>query len=183
VTLEVVVIGFYRVVGSLPTWKWPLAGGLLAIFVDLTDLYLMNVLDLGGIPDYQLFDKLADQVYLAVFLLVALRWTGPERAISIVLYAFRMVGFVLFELTGDRAVLLLFPNVFEFWFLFIAAFHHFRPPMSWTRAELALVLVPLIGAKEVQEWALHWARLFDNITFLDALEQIRRWLLGLVGGS
>jgi hypothetical protein len=144
VTLEVVVIGFYRVVGSLPTWKWPLAGGLLAIFVDLTDLYLMNVLDLGGIPDYQLFDKLADQVYLAVFLLVALRWTGPERAISIVLYAFRMVGFVLFELTGDRAVLLLFPNVFEFWFLFIAAFHHVRPAMSWTRAELALVLVPLI---------------------------------------
>jgi hypothetical protein len=180
-TLEVAVIGLYRIFGSLPALKWPLAGGLLAIFVDLTDLYLMNVLDLGGIPDYQLFDKLADQVYLAVFLVVALRWAGPERSISVVLYAFRLVGFVLFELTGNRAVLLLFPNVFEFWFLFIAAFHHVRPTMSWTRPELAAVLVPLIGAKEVQEWALHWARLFDNITFLEALDQIRRWLLGLVG--
>jgi hypothetical protein len=181
VTLEVAIIGLYRVVGSLPTLRWPLAGGLLAIFVDLTDLYWMNVLDLGGIPDYQMFDKLADQVYLAVFLIVALRWTGPERTISVVLYAFRIVGFVLFELTGERAVLLLFPNVFEFWFLFVATLHHFRPATTWTRMQLAVVLVPLIGAKEIQEWALHWARMFDNITFLDALDQIRRWLLGLVG--
>jgi hypothetical protein len=183
VTLEVVVVGLYRVFGSLPTLKWPLAGGLLAIFVDLTDLFWFNVLDLGGVPDYQMFDKLADQVYLAVFLIVALRWTGPERTISIVLYAFRIVGFVAFELSGDRAVLLLFPNVFEFWFLFIAAFHHVRPAFAWTRLQLAAVLVPLIGAKEVQEWMLHWARLFDNVTFLQALEQIRHWLVGPFGLS
>lgn len=182
-TLEVAVVGLYRILGSLPALRWPLAGGLLAIFVDLTDLYWFNVLDLGGVPDYQMFDKLADQVYLAVFLIVALRWSGPERAISIVLYAFRMVGFVVFELSGERAVLLLFPNVFEFWFLFIAAVHHFRPAMAWTRLQLAVVLVPLIGAKECQEWALHWAKLFDNVTFLEALEQIRRWLAGLVGFS
>lgn len=180
-TLEVAVIGLYRVVGSLPALKWPLVGGLLAIFVDLTDLYWMNILDLGGIPDYQLFDKLADQVYLAVFLIAALRWTGPERTISIVLYAFRMVGFVLFELTGARVILLAFPNVFEFWFLFIAAWHHVRPAMLWTRVQLAAVLVPLIGAKEIQEWMLHGARLFDNITFLEAMEQVRRWIVGPFG--
>src|SRR5260221_4125669 len=153
-TLEVVVIALYRVVGSLPTLRWPLAGGLLAIFVDLTDLYWMNVLDLGGIPNYQVFDKHADQVYLAVFLIVALRWTGPERTVSIVLYGFRMAGFLLYEFTGERAVLLLFPNVFEFWFLFIAALHHVRPVLDWTTPRLAAVLAPLIVAKEVQEWAL-----------------------------
>lgn len=180
-TLEVIVIGLYRVVGSLPALKWPLAGGLLAIFVDLTDLFWMDVLDLGGIPDYQLFDKVADQVYLLIFLIVALRWSGPERAISVVLYAFRMIGFLAFELTDARGVLLLFPNVFEFWFLFIAAWHHVRPGMEWSRLQLAAVLVPLIGAKEVQEWMLHWARLFDNIYFLDALDQIRRAITGPFG--
>jgi hypothetical protein len=92
-----------------------------------------------------------------------------------------MAGFLLYELTGERAVLLVFPNVFEFWFLFIATLHHVRPAFDWTTPRLAAVLVPLLAAKEVQEWALHWARLFDNITFLDALEQIRRWLTGLVG--
>lgn len=177
-TLELFVIALYRIAGSLPVLRWPLAGGLVAVFVDLTDLYWMNVLDLGGLPNYQVFDKVADQVYLAAFLVVALRWKGPERTISIVLYAFRMVGFVLFELTGERAVLLLFPNVFEFWFLFIAARHHVRPGFAWTRTRLAVVLVPLLVAKEFQEWALHWARLFDEITFLDALDEVRGWLFG-----
>jgi hypothetical protein len=178
-TFEIAFIALYRVLGSLPAWRWPLAGGLLAIFVDLTDLYWMDLM--GPLPDYQTFDKLADQVYLAVFVLVALRWSGPERAISVVLYLFRMAGFLAFELTGERAVLLLFPNVFEFWFLFVAAWHHVRPAMAWTWPRLAAVLVPLIAAKELQEWALHWARFFDNVTFLDALDQVRRWLLGPFG--
>ncbi len=182
-TLEVAVIGLYRVAGSLPALRWPLAGGLLAIGVDLTDLYLMNVLDLGGIPDYQLFDKLADQVYLAVFLVVALRWSGPERAISVVLYAFRMVGFVAFELTGVREILLLFPNVFEFWFVLVAALHQLRPTFTWTAARIAPALALLAGAKGVQEWMLHVARLFDNITFVDALDQIRRWVFGFFGAG
>jgi len=180
VTAEVAFIALYRVLGSLPAYRWPLAGGLLAIAIDLTDLYWMNVLDLGGIPDYQLFDKLADQVYLAVFLIVALRWTGPERTISIVLYCWRMAGFLILELTGERAVLLLFPNVFEFWFLFIAALHHARP-VTWTASRLAPVLLVLGALKEIQEWALHWERMFDYITFLEAVEQVRRWLLGWLG--
>jgi hypothetical protein len=180
-TAEVAFIAVYRILGSLPAYRWPLAGGLLAIAIDLTDLYWMNVLDLGGIPDYQLFDKLADQVYLAVFLIVALRWTGPERTISIVLYCWRMAGFLILELTGERAVLLLFPNVFEFWFLFIAALHHVRPAVAWTSLRLGAVLAPLLILKEVQEWALHWERMFDYITFLEAVEQVRRWLLGWLG--
>ncbi len=111
---------------------------------------------------------------------MALRWTGPERAVAIALYVFRMVGFVGFELTGERAILLFFPNLFEFWFLFVAAIHHFRP-IAWTAPKLAAVLAPLLVAKEVQEWALHWARLFDNITFLQAMDEIRRWFFGLFG--
>jgi hypothetical protein len=182
-TAQVGFIALYRILGSLPTLRWPLAGGLVAIFVDLTDLFWMNILGVPGGPEYQVFDKVADQVYLAVFLVVALRWTGPERTVSIALYCYRLVGFVLFELTGERALLLLFPNVFEFWFIFVAAFHHFRPAMAWHSWQLAIVLTPLIVAKEIQEWSLHWARMFDNITFLEALEHIRRWLVGWVGLS
>jgi hypothetical protein len=183
VTLQVGFIALYRILGSLPALKWPLAGGLLAIFVDLTDLFWMNILGLPGGPTYQVFDKIADQVYLAIFLVVALRWTGPERTLSMLFYCYRLVGFVLFELIGERALLLLFPNVFEFWFVFVAAVHHLRPALAWRNWQLAAVLAPLIAAKEIQEWALHWARMFDNITFLEALEQIRRWLFGLVGLS
>jgi hypothetical protein len=177
-TLEVLVIGAIRVLGSLPVLRWPLAGGILAIVVDLSDLLLRDVLDLGGIPDYQSFDKWVDQVYLGAFLVVALRWSGPERAISVGLYLFRLVGFVAFELTGERALLLLFPNVFEPWFLLVAAIHRFRPGFAWRPATTIAVLAVLVAIKEVQEWALHGARLFDSISSLDFLEIVRRWLFG-----
>ena len=177
-TLEVLVIGAIRILGSLPVLRWPLAGGLLAIAVDLSDLLLRDVLDLGGIPDYQAFDKWVDQVYLGAFLIVALRWADPERAIAVGLYVFRLVGFVAFELSGERALLLLFPNVFEPWFLCVAAVHRFRPGFTWRPAATAIVLAVLLVLKEVQEWALHGARLFDKITSLDFIEMVRRAIFG-----
>ena len=177
-TVEVLVIGAFRVLGSLPVLRWPLAGGLLAIVVDLSDLLLRDVLDLGGIPDYQAFDKWADQVYLAAFLVVALRWTGPERTVAVALYAYRLVGFVAFELTSERALLLVFPNVFEPWFLTVAVIHRFRPAFAWRPATTVPALALLTVIKEAQEWALHGARLFDGISSLEFLDRVRRWLTG-----
>ena len=177
-TLEVLVIGAVRILGSLPVLRWPLAGGILSILVDLSDLLLRDTLDLGGIPDYQAFDKWADQVYLGLFLIVALRWSGIERSIAIALYLFRLVGFVAFELTGERTLLLVFPNVFEPWFLVVAAVHHWAPGFAWRPATVAVVLAGLVAVKEAQEWALHGARLFDGISSLEFLDRVRRWITG-----
>jgi hypothetical protein len=178
-TLEVVVIAVYRIVGSLPVLRWPFAGALLSIAVDLFDLLLIGLLGWEGIADYQSLDKYLDQVQLALFLVVALRrWSGPERRIAVALYVYRMVGFVAFELTGNRPILLLFPNVFEFWFVLVAGLHAFRRPVTWNAAPTGAVLAVLTVLKEIQEWALHGARLFDQITFLDALRLIWRTLTG-----
>jgi hypothetical protein len=177
VTLEVIVIAAIRIAGSLPVLRWPLLGGLLAILVDLSDLLLRDLLDLGGVPDYQGLDKWLDQVYLGAFLVVALRWTGPARTVAIALYLFRIVGFVAFELTGERALLLLFPNVFEFWFIVVAAVGDTRVA-NWSRGRLAIVLIALTGLKEAQEWALHGARLFDAIGTLEAIDLVWRRLTG-----
>ncbi|MFA7250450.1 MAG: hypothetical protein WC273_12565, partial [Dehalococcoidia bacterium] len=70
-TLEVLVIAALRIVGSLPVLRWAFAGAIIAILVDLSDLFAMNLLHLGGFPDYQEKDKWLDQVYLATFLIVA----------------------------------------------------------------------------------------------------------------
>ena len=176
-TLEVLVIGAIRIVGSLPVLRWPLAGGLLAVLIDLSDLLLQDVLDLGGIPDYQSLDKWVDQVYLAAFLAVALRWTGPARSIAIALYAFRLVGFLAFELTHDRNLLLWFPNVFEFWFLLVAAVGAERVA-GWSSRHIAVALIVLTALKEFQEWALHGARLFDSIGAVEFLELVWGRLTG-----
>jgi hypothetical protein len=176
-TLEVAVIAAIRILGSLPVLRWPLFGGLLAILVDLSDLLLRDVLDLGGVPDYQGLDKWLDQVYLGAFLVVALRWKGPARTIAIALYVFRLVGFLAFELTHERALLLLFPNVFEFWFIAVAALGDARIA-AWSRAQLAVALVLLTGLKEFQEWALHGAKLFDSIGALEFVDLVWRRLTG-----
>ena len=162
----------------MPVLRWPLAGGLLAILVDLSDLLLRDTLDLGGVPDYQAFDKWMDQVYLGLFLIVALRWSGIERGVAVALYLFRLVGFAAFEPTGQRELLLVFPNVFEPWFLGVAAVHHWRPGFAWRPAAIVATLAALTAVKEVQEWALHGARLFDGISSLEFLDQVRRWLFG-----
>jgi hypothetical protein len=176
-TAEILVIAAIRICGSLPVLRWPLAGGILAILVDLADLLLRDVLELGGIGDYQTLDKWLDQVYMATFLVVALRWAGVARTVAVALYAYRMVGFVLFELTADRGLLLAFPNVFELWFLLVAAVGAERVA-RWSIPRITAALVTLTAAKEAQEWALHGARLFDGISSLEFLELVRRRLTG-----
>jgi hypothetical protein len=172
-TPEVAVVGLYRILGSLVVLRWPFAGALIAIGVDLTDLLLFNLLDLGGVPDYQSFDKWADQVYLLAFLIVALRDFRPlEKRVAVGLYLFRLVGFIAFEAGAPRETLFVFPNLFEFWFVAVVVVARLRPAFTWTPARTAAVLAALLVAKLAQEWALHIAKLFDSFTFLDALRAI-----------
>jgi hypothetical protein len=124
-TTEMWIIAAVRIASALPVLRWPLAGALIAIFVDGSDLFLRDWLQLGGVKNYQSFDKWLDQAYMLTFLIVALRWEALPRNIAVALYAFRLAGFITFKLTGDREVLILFPNVFEYWFIFVAAIKTF----------------------------------------------------------
>ena len=169
-TLEMVVVGAIRVIGSLPVLRWPLAGGLLAILVDFSDLFLRSWLELGGLGDYQAFDKYLDLVYMTTFLIVALRWPDPERAILVVLFVFRIVGVAIFEISGERGLLLFFPNLFEFFFIFVAAQKQFAPSFQYTPGVTAVVLGALLIPKEFQEYALHEARWLDDYVATEVVE-------------
>ncbi len=190
VTTEEIIIAVVRVVGSLPVLIFPFPGAILAMLVDLSDLFLMNLLDEGGVTDYQEFDKWLDQVYMFTFLVVALRWQGTPRNIAVGLYAYRLIGFVTFEVTQERDVLILFPNLFEFWFVFVAGAKFLRldeqwrgeprilglVPFRYTRGQLASVLPVLLAIKLLQEFALHVGRWFDSFTAVEAVEWLWRFL-------
>ena len=139
-TTEEIVIALVRVTGALPVLRWALAGALIAIAVDLSDLFQMNLLDLGGVGNYQALDKWLDLSYMVTFLIVALRWKGPARTVAAALFALRLVGFATFEATGNRWVLLAFPNAFEFWFVFVAALHDYWPSYQLTATRSLLLL-------------------------------------------
>src|SRR5919204_1590589 len=167
VTWQVAVFVIYRVATALPTLRWPLAGALIAVIGDFCNLFLMDWI--GGIADYQSLDKACDLAYMLTFLVVALRWAGLERAVAVGLFFFRMIGDAVFEVSGDRLVLLLFPNVFEFWFIAVAAWHHFRPATSLAPRQAAVALVALLLGKEAQEYFLHYDRFLDQFSAFEAV--------------
>lgn len=172
-TLEEVIIAIVRILGSLLVFKWAFVGGVIAVLVDLSDLFMMNLLDLGGVRNYQSFDKWVDQVYLAAFLIVAVRKFGPlPRNIAVILYVYRFTGFLMFELTGWRQGIIFFPNVFEFWFLFVASLPHWRPNFQYSFRNVALVLAVLTALKLIHEYIIHYAQLLDSFTAIEAVEWI-----------
>ena len=175
-TWEMVIIGAVRVGGSLPVLRWAFAGAIIAILTDLSDLFLWNLIDLGGLGDYQRFDKYLDQVYMATFLVVAVRWPALPRTVAVALYLFRLVGFAAFELTGWRWLLPLFPNLFEFWFLAVAAQQRWRPAFVWTRGRVLGWGGVLLALKELQEYVIHGARWLDSFTAIEAVQAIWRCL-------
>ena len=175
-TTEELIIAAVRVAGSLPVLRWAFAGSLLAILVDFSDLFMMNLLDLGGVRNYQALDKWLDLAYMGTFLWAAWRWQGPVRTIALALFAYRMVGVLAFEALGTRGVLLAFPNVFEFWFVFVAGARRFTPGYEFTWRRALLWLAPVALLKEFQEYALHGAQWLDNYVAVDVVADIWRWV-------
>ena len=175
-TWQVAVFVSFRLLSALPTLRWPLAGALIALVADFADLFLMDAI--GGITDYQRLDKLCDLGYLATFLIMAARWSGLERIVAFALFAYRMIGEVAFEITGERALLLLFPNVFEFWFVAVAARRHYRPERALTPRQASLALVILLVGKEPQEYFLHVDRFLDRFSALGALQGVWHTVIG-----
>ena len=195
-TTEEIIIAIVRILGSLPVLAWPFPGAIIAMLTDLSDLFLMNLLHLGGVDDYQSYDKWLDQVYMLTFLAVALRWQPTPRNIAVALYAYRLAGFAAFEATGERDLLIVFPNLFEFWFVFVAGLKHFhleetpvgkgpgpdRPrlanliPFRYEPRQLAIVLPVLLAAKLAQEFTLHIGRFLDDFTAVEAVEWIWRFV-------
>lgn len=175
--MEIVVIGLVRVIGSLGVLRWAFAGALFAVAVDFSDLFLKNLLDLGGLKDYQRFDKIADLVYMGCFLWVSRRWRGPAKTWSLALITFRLAGLVTFELSGARWVLLAFPNVFEFWYIANAGILHWRPEKTLDRRGATLLLLAVLPLKLFQEYALHYGKWLDGFTAVEAVEAIWRWVV------
>lgn len=168
-TLEQLIIASVRIAGSLPVLRWAFAGALIAIIIDFSDLFLMGWINLGGIGDYQSFDKWLDLVYMGTFLWVVIRqWErGPARNIAISLFIFRMVGLFTFEVTGNRWVLLMFPNVFEFWFIGIAAQQHWWPNYEMNPRRITAWMTLCLALKMTQEWILHGGKYLDRYRAVD----------------
>ena len=170
-SLEELIVIIVRISGSLPVIYFPFFGSLFAILVDLSDLFIIGNLDLGGVRNYQRLDKLLDLSYMLTFLLVSLRWSKLERNISIFLFIFRIFGMIFYEITGSRIILFSFPNIFEFWFIGISLYKFRNKLINMKSITFILVIATIL--KLLQEWILHWNKYLDNYAMGDILSVIK----------
>ena len=156
-----------RVIVPLAILRWPLAGGILALVIDAIDVVLVDAFAklVGEPPEfgplYAQLDKWLDLYYLALEVVVARRWTNVvTRRTAYALFGWRLLGVILFEITVERPLLVIFPNLFENYFLYVLiAERWFRRfvPRTWAQSGLACLL--LLIPKEIQEYVLHWEQL------------------------
>src|SRR5690606_5460592 len=116
-------------------------------------------LDLAG---YQGYDKALDIYYLSIAYVATLRnWVNLFAfRVSRVLFYLRLAGVVLFELTGWRLLLFIFPNTFEYFFIWYELVALLRDPRRLPRATVVGAAAAIwIIIKLPQEFWLHIARL------------------------
>lgn len=157
-------------------FRWPFWAALLCIAADASDTVIPEALGTGTIhSNYHAFDKAFDIYYLAFEAVVAWRWQDPlAKWTALALFALRLTAVVLFELTEIRQLFLLVgPNVFENFYLWVAASRAANPAYRiGSPRRLALILL-LVGApKLLQEYVMHYR---EAQTWHFVKEQIFRW--------
>ena len=144
----------------IPRYALPaILGALVIDAADQTIFQQLTDLDLDG---YQGYDKALDVYYLAIAYLATVRnWRDPfAYRVAAFLWYYRLVGVVLFELTDVRAVLLIFPNTFEYFFIAYEAVRtRWNPLRLSRRAVIGMAAFIWIVIKLPQEWWIHIAQL------------------------
>src|SRR6476620_5416727 len=98
--------------------RYPLPAVVASLLLDGVDQTIFQLFGYDP-PGYQSYDKAMDIFYLSLAYLAAMRnWDNLHAfAVARFLFYYRLVGAFLFEMTHERAVLLIFPNTFEYFFI------------------------------------------------------------------
>ena len=152
------VASIIRLLVPLTIFRWPLGGAIASIIADGLDVVIVGLIGQGNYSDYSRVDKLLDTYFLSIMAFKSLKWEKLPKIASIGLFIYRLIGFVLFEATGIRWLLLIFPNLFEFFYVFYAARNRFFPKYVLTVKRLIFVLLILLVPKLLQEYVLHYLK-------------------------
>lgn len=158
-----VIVTVIRLLVPFTILKWPFWGGLLSAILDAIDVILTFFFQLGDYKHYHQTDKVLDTYFLVFMVIVARKWKLLERKIAFSLFGWRMIGFVLFEATGVRPLLLIFPNLFLWWWLFVAGRDKFAPKWEVTPKRALMVLAIMLLPKLTQEFILHFLQLQPTV--------------------
>jgi hypothetical protein len=158
--------------------RFPLPAIAAALVLDAVDGTILEKLTGSEPPGYQGYDKALDIYYLAVAYVSTMRNWRHLTAFhtSRVLFYLRLVGVAAFEISGARWLLIVFPNVFEYFFIWYEALRIRWNPMKFTAAHVLVAAAAIwVFIKLPQEWFVHIAQL----DFTDTMSN-HPWLWGVM---
>lgn len=156
----IVVMARFFIPLAIP--KYPLPAVLACLILDGVDQTIFQLFTNLPLEGYQSYDKALDIYYLTITYLSTLRnWSNIFAfKISRFLFYYRLIGAVIFELTQLRAVLLIFPNTFEYFFIFYEAVRLKWNPLVLTKEKLLLTTALIwVFVKIPQEYWIHVAQM------------------------
>jgi hypothetical protein len=156
----IVVLARFFIPLAIP--KYPLPAIIAALLLDMVDQTIFQLFTNLPLEGYQSYDKALDIYYLTITYLSTLRnWSNIFAfKISRFLFYYRLIGAVIFELTQLRAVLLIFPNTFEYFFIFYEAVRLKWNPLVLTKEKLLLTTALIwVFVKIPQEYWIHVAQM------------------------
>ncbi|MDQ1251461.1 MAG: hypothetical protein QG646_564 [Euryarchaeota archaeon] len=142
--------------------RYPLPAIIASLSLDTIDQTIFQQFTSLPLEGYQGYDKALDIYYLTITYLSTLRnWSNFFAfEVSRFLFYYRLIGVTLFELTQLRPLLLIFPNTFEYFFIFYEAVRLKWDPLVLTKKKLiAAAALIWIFIKLPQEYWIHIAKL------------------------
>lgn len=139
-------IVFLRIISAPLIFVWPLPAIILSVFLDIIDGDLAAPVVTK--KRYELVDKNLDLWWFVNIMIYALIKYPNYRIYLLILFSYRLIGQLIYYVSHNRKVLMLFPNFFE-WIFYLIFFGINYYPFT-----LMVVL-----AKIFQEWFLHVADL------------------------
>jgi hypothetical protein len=179
---------FLIVVGArflipLTIFRYPLPGILAALILDAIDQTIFQTFTNLNLDGYQGYDKALDIYYLAIAYISTLRnWTNQFAfKVSRFLWYYRLLGVTLFELTyvppGPRWLLLIFPNTFEYFFIYLETARLKWDPRRLSKRHVILAAAAIwIFIKLPQEIWIHILQLDMTDTIKEVLPN-NLWLI------
>jgi hypothetical protein len=161
VAVFLIVIGL-RLIVPLFIPKYPLPAIILAMLIDAADQTIYQKFTDAPLTKYQGYDKALDVYYLSIAYLATMRnWTNLDAFnVSRFLLYYRFVGVLLFEITQTRWLLMVFPNTFEYFFIWYEAVRLRWNPIRMTRKLVVGAAAFIwIVIKLPQEYWIHVAQL------------------------
>lgn len=164
-----------RLLAPLLIPRYPLPAILAALVLDGVDQTIFQQFTNLPLDGYQSYDKALDIYYLTIAYISTMRnWSSqPAFKISQFLNYYRLIGVLAFELSQIRALLMVFPNTFEYFFIFYEAVRTRWNPLRMSKGLLLGAAAAIwVVIKLPQEYWIHVAQ-------LDATDFIKERIFGM----